>query len=189
MLFTEGSRYEGPWRLQRGSAILTETAPGGRKVLRPLVAGDVFAEEPLFGNQDHYSSDVLCTTSAELLLLPIEDAKDLIRSEPRFAWTAACLLAEKASELEDQICECTLMGVTQRVLIHLVRKIEKKVRGPFKIVRMGLCHRQLAANIGIRPETLSRALRKLEAAGKIRKLGRSSFQLFMDKIQPHECKI
>ncbi|MBI4027893.1 MAG: Crp/Fnr family transcriptional regulator [Verrucomicrobia bacterium] len=186
-VFMEGARYLGPWVLHKGSAVLVKSSSGGKEqILRQIEPGEVFAEVPIFKNVDWYPVNARCVTACELSLLPAEDVKRLLKSDPELAWAAACALAGRVAEFRDFVFDLTLASAQQRLLRYLLRRLEGKPNASLGLVRVGISHQDLALLLGIRPESLSRALTELEASGKLKRLSRQTFQIFLKQIQAED---
>jgi CRP/FNR family transcriptional regulator len=182
-VFREGDKYLGPWLLVKGSVVLVKSSAAGKEQLvREIEPGEVFAEVPLFKTFGWYPITARCATAAELRLLPVEKAKACLQADPKLAWLAACALAGRLSDFRETFFDLTLADAQKRLLRYLVRRLEGKPNAELGIVRLGINHQDLALLLGIRPESLSRALTELEEAGKLKRLARQTVQLFPKNI-------
>jgi CRP/FNR family transcriptional regulator len=182
-VFREADPYLGPWLLREGAVVLVRTSHSGKThIVRQVEPGEAFAEVPLFRELGRYPVDARCASRSTLLLLPADEVRRLLRSDPALAWAAAAALASRATELRDAIFELTLAEAKQRLLRYLLRRLEGRPNAALGVVPLGINLQDLALLLGIRPESLSRALTELEAAGKLKRLSRSTFQLFLKRI-------
>lgn len=182
-LFMEGNPYAGPYYLHKGTVVLVKSSSKGKEqIVRQIEPGEIFAEVPIFRNIDWYPINARCSTACELSLLPTEEVKRAVQTDPQLAWAASCSLANRITEFRDIVFDLTLAEAKQRLLRYLLRKLEGKTNA-FGVVRLGINHQDLALLLGIRPESLSRALTELEESGKMKRLSRQSFQLFMKNIE------
>lgn len=189
-VFMEGSPFLGPWILNKGSVVLVKSSSSGKEqIVRQVESGEIFAEVPVLKNIDWYPINARCSTSCELSLLPVEHVKRALKSDPELAWTAACALAGRVTEFRDIIFDLTLVDVRQRLLRYLLRRLEGKPHSALGVVRLGIAHQDLALLLGIRPESLSRALTELEASGKLKRLSRQTFQIFQNNITKEDREI
>lgn len=183
-VFMEGNKYSGPWFLHKGVIVLVKTSSSGKEhIIRQVEHGEIFAEVPAFRNIAWYPVSARCSTSCELSFLPLDKVKKILQTDPQLAWTAACSLAAKITEFRDIVFDLTLAEAKQRLLRYLLRQLEGRPNASLGIVNLGISHQDLALLLGIRPESLSRALTELEESGKIKRLSRQSFQLFLKNIQ------
>ncbi len=182
-VFLEGARYLGPWVLHRGSVVLVKSSASGKEqIVRQIDPGEIFAEVPVFRNVDWYPINARCATDCELSLLPVEEVRRLLRTDPQLAWAAARELAGRVAEFRDIILDLTLAEAKQRLLRYLLRRLEGRPNAALGVVRLGINLQDLALLLGIRAESLSRALTELEDTGKLRRLSRQTFQLFLKQI-------
>ncbi len=190
LVFREGVEYLGPWMLHKGNVVLFKTSSAGKEqIVRQVEAGELFAEVPLFKQVDWYPVSARCVSSCELSLLPKLEARKALQSDPALAWKAACALCDRITEFRDAIFDLTLADAQQRILRYLLRRLEQKPNPQFGVVRLGINHQDLALLLGIRAESLSRALTELEGAGKMKRLSRQTFQLFPKEIRKEDREL
>lgn len=188
-VFAEGSAYLGPWILQKGVVVLTKTSSGGKEqIVRQVEPGEWFAEVPIFRGVAWYPINARCASPCELSLLPAEEVKRALKRDPELAWMGACALSCRITEFRDIILDLTLAEAKQRLLRYLLRRLHGRPNPSLGVVRLGISHQDLALLLGIRAESLSRALTELEASNKVKRLSRQTFQLFQKNIvaEDHE---
>jgi CRP-like cAMP-binding protein len=186
-VFMEGSKYLGPWILHKGSIVLVKSSTSGKEhIVREIEPGEVFAEVPIFKNVEWYPINARCATPCELSLLPISRVKQILTKDPEVAWAGACALASRITEFRDIVFDLTLAEAKQRLLRYLLRRLESKPNASFGVVRLGIHHQDLALLLGIRSESLSRGLTELETEGKIKRLSRQTFQIFLENIKDQD---
>ncbi len=189
-VFTEGSKYFGPWILHKGVVVLVKSSSTGKEqIVRQVETGEWFAEVPIFRNVDWYPINARCATNCELTLLPAEEVKRVLQKNPELAWMAACALSCRITEFRDIIFDLTLAEAKQRLLRYLLRRLEGKPNAMLGVVRLGISHQDLALLLGIRAESLSRALTELESSGKLKRLSRQTFQLFLKNIEAEDREL
>ncbi len=188
-VFREGDAYAGPWILHKGAVVLVKSSISGREqIIRQVEPDEIFAEVPLFKNIGWYPINARCATKCELHLLPVEKVRQCLKSDPKLAWTAACSLAGRIADFRDAFFDLTLADTQKRLVRYLVRRLQGRPNASLGVVRLGISHQDLALLLGIRPESLSRALTELERSGKLRRLSRQTFQLFLKKIPREEME-
>ncbi|MCC7519703.1 MAG: Crp/Fnr family transcriptional regulator [Verrucomicrobiae bacterium] len=182
-VFIEGAPYLGPWVLRKGSVLLVKTSASGKEqILRQVEPGEVFAEVPIFRDLAWYPINARCATDCELSLLPAADVRCLLKTDPKLGWTAARALSGRVAEFRDVILELTLAEAKQRLLRYLLRRLEGRPNAALGVIRLGISHQDLALLLGVRPESLSRALTELEVSGKLKRISRQTFQIFLKQI-------
>jgi CRP/FNR family transcriptional regulator, dissimilatory nitrate respiration regulator len=190
LVFREGDKYLGPWILHQGSVVLVKSSTAGKEqIVREIGPGEVFAEVPVYKNIDWYPLNARCAESSELSLLPTEAVKSALKKDAELAWLAACALASRVTEFRDIIFDLTLAEAKQRLIRYLLRKLENRPNSSLGVVRLGISHQDLALLLGIRPESLSRALTDLEKAGKIKRLSRQTFQVFRAQLAKDDYEL
>ncbi len=182
-VFHEGDGYQGPWVLHNGSVVLVKSSSGGKEqIVRQVESGELFAEVPLFKEVEWYPVSARCASACELSLIPKAWARTALQSDPSLSWKAACALSDRVAEFRDAIFDLTLADARQRLLRYFLKRLDGSTNPSLGVVRLGIPHQDLALLLGIRPESLSRALSELEQSGKIKRLSRQSFQLFPANI-------
>lgn len=189
-IFREGDDYAGPWILHKGAVVLVKSSANGREqIVREVEPGEIFAEVPLFKNIKWYPINARCAANCELHLLPTARVVECLKSNSDLAWSAACSLAGRLADFRDTFFDLTLADTQQRLIRYLLRRLESRPNASLGVVRLGISHQDLALLLGIRPESLSRALTELEQAGKLRRLSRQTFQLDMKKIPKYDSEL
>lgn len=189
LVFREGDPYLGPWLLEKGSVVLVKSSLAGKEqIVRQVDAGEVFAEVPLFKNVGWYPINARCSTACELYLLPAERVRALLNSDPKLAWSAACALADRITGFRDSLLDITLADARKRLILYLLRRLDGKPNASLGVVRLGISQQDLALLLGIRAESLSRALSELEGEGKLKRLSRQTFQLFKKQISKEDME-
>lgn len=189
-VFREGERYQGPWILEKGVAVILKVSSAGKEqIIRQIEPMEMFAEIPLFLPADKYPINVRCATPCDLVLLPAGKVRRALQKDPSLSWTAACALAERIAHFRDSLLDLTLAEAKQRLLRYLLRRLETMPNAGFGVVRLGLSLQDLALLLGIRPESLSRALADLESSGKLKKLSRQTFQVFLKNIRQEDREL
>jgi CRP/FNR family transcriptional regulator len=189
LIFREGDSYAGPWILCKGSVVLVKSSVAGKEqIVRQIDEGEVFAEVPLFKGVNWYPVNARCATSCELYLLPAEKVRARLASDPALAWSAACALADRITGFRDSFLDVTLADARKRLILYLLRRLEGKPNASLGVVKLGISQQDLALLLGIRPESLSRALSELEREGKLKRLSRQTFQLFQKKFSKDEME-
>jgi len=182
-VFREGDAYAGPWMLCKGSVVLVKSSIEGKEqIVRQIDPGELFAEVPLFKNVGLYPVSARCATQCELFLLPVNKVRTCLSSDPALAWSAACALADRITGFRDSFLDVTLADARKRLILYLFRRLEGKPNASLGVVKLGISQQDLALLLGIRPESLSRALGELEREGKLKRLSRQTFQIFRKKF-------
>ena len=184
-LFSENDPATGFYLLLSGAVKLCRISRDGReKVLHFVKPGDTFAEAAFFGDGT-YPAEARATETGEALYLPREGFMELMGSNPAFALNLVASLSLMLRSFVKQIEELTFADTTSRLASFLVRRAsEKSVRyGEVTYVDLGIRKSELAAQMGVASETLSRTLRKLKEEGIIEVQGNRVLINEMQKLQ------
>jgi len=162
ILFLEGEEGSSLYRLVSGSIRLFRSTPDGREVTIHLVEpGDLFAEIVLF-ERDTYPASAVAVEDSLVSVIDRAHIHHLL-DDTRFRDDFLKNLVGKMRFLSQQLYVLTTMEVEER----LARFLEIRL-GRFTNTRFTLSKKDTAAAISVRPETLSRALTRLDEAGLLR---------------------
>ena len=149
--------------LNRGSAKVSRTSSDGNEVLiRSLAPGDYIGDTAVFGNVPA-DNDTVATTDVSFCTLSGNDLHSLLRKYPELSIKIAADLSLRLKKAEAQIESLSLKKADDRLLSVLHDYADG--RSTFVL---NLSKKDLASQIGMRPETLSRSLKQLEQKGLIK---------------------
>jgi len=162
-LFRQGDRTFGIFRLRSGRVRLQRITPDGTAVsihfARP---GETFAEGSLFSPV--YHCDAVAEVDGEVLVYGKEQLAAQLRREPEALWAFARELAVHLQRLRTRYELKHLRSAPERVLQFL--RLGSSPEGVFPL-RGAL--KDVAAELGLTPEALYRALATLERRRLIRR--------------------
>ncbi len=152
-----------------GRLTLSQATAGGREqVLRTLGCGDFLGELALFAPAA-YEGDLVAMEPSDVCRLSRQAVQALMRQHPDVAVRLVEALAQRLAQAERRIGVLGLHEVGQRLGGELLRAAASGQPVPDGIrVRLTVPWREIATRIGTTPESLSRRLRDLEAAGALR---------------------
>jgi CRP/FNR family transcriptional regulator, dissimilatory nitrate respiration regulator len=160
-LFLEGQEGSLFFLLVDGRIQLYRLNPDGREVSIKVVGpGDVFAEVILF-EEDHYPVCAAALTDCDLLAIPSIQFVCLLEDQ-EFRNDFITLLMKKQRYLTRRIMYLTSNDVESRFLGFLDEQYGRE--GSYTIQ---ISKKDIATAIGATPETLSRLIQRLTAAGLI----------------------
>jgi CRP/FNR family transcriptional regulator len=166
-LFREGDRGEGLFLLAGGSIQLFKTAPDGSEVVIKIVKpGETFAEVVLF-EEDRYPVNAMALTACRLYVFLRQDIQQLLGNTD-FRRDFIAMLMRKQRYLTERIRQLSSQDVAARLLAFL-----REQYGPLDLIQTTLSKKDIAAAIGVTPETLSRLIPRLKRQRKIVWAGRA----------------
>jgi CRP/FNR family transcriptional regulator, dissimilatory nitrate respiration regulator len=162
-LFQQGKSADAFFVMETGRVKLVRATPERRIVTLHIArAGESFAESALFA--DTYTYGAIAELPSKVTVYPKQAVLSVLHHHPKLAEDYITALVKNNHSLMIQLELRDIRSAHTRVLHylrHLVRKSNSKVicfDRPFK---------NIAADLGFTPETLSRALTKLEKQGAI----------------------
>jgi CRP/FNR family transcriptional regulator len=178
LLWREGERTGLLVALRAGRVKVYRLLPTGRAITLFLFGpDDVFGFLPfLDGGAYPAYAQALDDVTADVM--PRAALLDAVRARPDAALTLLSLLGRRLRESFDRIESLSTPGVVPRVAaaIHGLRAPTGGV-GPSPIIEFPVPSAELAAALGITPESLSRAISRLVADGVVHRLGPRRLQI------------
>jgi CRP-like cAMP-binding protein len=150
-----------------GSVKLYRLRPDGREqVIHALGPGATFAEAAVLNIGVYPVHAVATETPTELIQIPGDPVKKLIREDERVATAMVGSLSMRLLELVERVDELASASAAGRVARYLLKLPST---GPVTkpTVELPVAKKDLAARLAIAPETLSRVLRKWEQTGLV----------------------
>ncbi|WP_424216666.1 Crp/Fnr family transcriptional regulator (plasmid) [Streptomyces sp. BI20] len=172
----------------RGRVRLTVSSlPAGEKVVSLVSPGETFGEALLFTGRP-YPVTALALTAGRLLAVPCAPVRELSDQRPGFGSAMAAGLAMRLHRLVSDVEQYALHSGTERVLAFLHDLAGHPTDGspadpglasnappalpPYPLsVRLPASKSVIASRLSLKPETLSRILRRLTEVGAIRGAG------------------
>lgn len=170
ILFREGEKADEYLFVYRGSIeVLRHTQDGQERVFQIFEARRLLAETAMFMTHGRYPMCARARTDAVVLCLKREGLLAACRAYPELALRLLQRLSDRVYERVNDIEWFSDSTIAQRLAAYLLtlraRASGAQVDAP---LRLPLTQRQLAAHLGVRPETLSRLLADWSAQGVIK---------------------
>jgi CRP/FNR family transcriptional regulator, transcriptional activator FtrB len=161
-LFREGEEPDFIYCFVEGGIVLVGGADGQEAVIEFFGPGEsVLLPAALLGLP--YLVSARATSDGQALLIPAGKLRQLIDEDVALASQCARVLSKHWRDLISQIKEIKTHGAAER-LAHFLVSQTGKTSGPATLVLPGM-KKEVATRLGIKPETLSRTLKKLRAYG------------------------
>jgi CRP/FNR family transcriptional regulator len=168
IVFSEGEACEGFYLVTSGVARIFKAAPDGRERSLALVGrGETFAEAALFDDR-RYPANAQAVDELEMLFFPRGPFLGLLRDNPEISFRLLAAMSARLKHLTSVIEDLSFNGAAARLAFRLLSEAREA-----PAVRLSLAKKDLAADLGIKPETLSRLLKDLTGRGAISVDGRT----------------
>lgn len=167
VLFHQGDAAAAVYVLEAGRLrLLRHAGDGTPAVLHTAFAGESFAEAALFS--DVYHCDAVADTACRVAVFSTESLRRAMDRDPQLAIKLAARLARLVQSLRTQVALRAVRSAEDRVLNALRLRA-----GTGRCVMLAIPLKHLALEIGLTHEALYRALRRLEATGRLRRDGKA----------------
>ncbi|TYT74062.1 Crp/Fnr family transcriptional regulator [Desulfobotulus mexicanus] len=172
MLFQEGDGAEGFFVLLSGRVkVFKSTAEGKEKILHILGQGEPVGEVPMFAGIP-YPASAQTLEQSQLIFLPKKAFVEKLADTPDLALSMLAVLSRRLRLFTTQIEHLTLKEVPARFAAYLQTLREESAGNEASLV-LPVSKAQLASLLGTSPETLSRILSRMAAAGYLEVRGSS----------------
>ncbi len=162
LLLTQGERFPNVWLLESGQLKVFRVNSAGREhILRIAGAGESVNDIAALDGGPA-PAGVAALTRVVAWALVGEVLRETIRQHPELALDAIQTLARRTRALSQQIEDLVLYPVTARLARFLLQRPTPSADDN------AITRTTIAAYLGTTPESISRALRTLEAQGAIR---------------------
>jgi CRP-like cAMP-binding protein len=167
IIFAPGAATEALYLLREGSVGLSVLGEGeARGVVEILGTGDSFLlPAVILGGAWPIGAEALAPS--QLLRIPVEAFHSILAAEPGLAIACLALLSRQWRSLADQLLDMKMNKASDRVAHFLAQRVLPGGRVVLPEPRA-----VIAARLGMTPESLSRVMHGLEAAGLVRLKGR-----------------
>ncbi len=139
--------------------LFSETINGEEIILDLLTKHDIFGETTFFHNNS-YSFHAEMIEPGEIWMIPTTWIQAEIQNYPPFAMAMMTHMAHLKTSRDKQIEHHTIQDASQRLACFLLRLYDGQKSGPIKLM-LPIDKHLIANYLGMKPETFSRALIKL----------------------------
>jgi len=163
MIFLEGEPAQGLWIVESGRVKIYKLSPGGNEhILHLRGPGKTFNDIGALDGGDNPANAAALSAEVQVWLVPTDIITHVLTHNPQVALNVIRLLAKRVRSLVGQIEDLALYSVIVRLARFLIKQVDDpSLSGP------GVTRTAIAAHLNTTPQTISVALRELEAAGAI----------------------
>ena len=166
-LFTQGDDATAVFALETGRVKLVRYTGEGRMITFEVVrGGEILAESALFLNT--YPCTAIAEEASRVVIYPQEALRSALQNYPELAEELTMILITKMQTLKVRLEWFNSKSAHERLLQYL-----RFLSGNQTVINLDRPLKEIAGELGFTPETLSRALARLEQQGAIARNGRS----------------
>ncbi|MGH8211599.1 MAG: Crp/Fnr family transcriptional regulator [Rhodanobacteraceae bacterium] len=164
-LFSQGDRADVFYIVQDGTMKLFRVSPqGGEKIMRLVRAGQSFAESVLFTEPPRYPVQAQAMEASELVAVEREAYLGILRQSFDTCRAVMAQMTQRIHAHWNEIEALSLHGAVPRLARYL---LDQYAQQDSARITLTFPKSQIAAQLGLAPETLSRGLRMLIRRGAI----------------------
>jgi len=163
MIFLEGEPAQGLWIVASGRVKIYKLSPDGNEhILHLRGPGKTFNDIGALDGGNNPANAAALSAEVQVWLVPTDIITHVLTHNPQVALNVIRLLAKRVRSLVGQIEDLALYSVIVRLARFLIKQVDDpSLSGP------GVTRTAIAAHLNTTPQTISVALRELEAAGAI----------------------
>ena len=173
-LFAQGAPNDAVYCLSKGLIALRGYRPdGGSALLRLVYPGDILGFRS-FLMEDVHQTDATALVPSRVCLVARRDARNIVSGSPQTLGRIARRCAEELARTRDWQRASVKTNNHKRLaqlILELVKGLAPDAEGPLRL-RLPLSRQDMAAALGVEPETVSRLIRRLRDDGVLRISGR-----------------
>ncbi len=184
-IFLEGEPFAGLYAVLGGGVELYRVdKSGGEVLLQEVESGGVFAESSFKSGSDFYLSCAKAFYDSTLLFFPIDEFASLMRNNPALAIRLSEAFSVDLMQLNLKF-DLLAATVDARVARYLLNEIQlnESVRLPEPHFNLTLRKKEIAVQLGMATESLSRALGKLKREKVIRQVAKKIFVTDLKRLR------
>ncbi len=171
-LFQVGEKAESILLIKKGRIKLCKYDADGNEYIFDIIHDGDAIWEPLFPDNAAFTFSAVCLSAVELCEIKKSDFIHLIANRPDVAMSLIALLSTRLKDANEKVLLLSIRDPKVRLAGFLLDRDERCV-GPEIKLKLS----DIAASIGLRPETVSRNLSQFEAAHLINRLGQGKLRV------------
>ena len=189
-IFKMEDSFKSLFVIQSGTVKIETVSPEGSNLVDGFFfKGDLIGMEAIGGEQ--YLHDAIALEETWVCELPFDHVESLCSFIPRLQHKLLILLGQKIRHMNETFLHGRYLSAEQRLLLFFQMLCHKNVitkNGPSRSLTLPMPKGDIASYLGLRAESLSRALGKLQSDGIIFNRGRTIEFLDIDAVLKLACK-
>lgn len=170
-LFNKGDNAETMYLVERGKVSLYRLMPNGdEKLFKVFLPGELIAEMAMFMEPRQYPMSARVDQDSVLLAFKCQDILDMVSNSPELSLKLLGHMSNRIAQLMNTVNILTQVNANQRLVMKLA-DLYRAQAGKEGKVTLPVTKKLFATQLGMTPETLSRALKKLKQDGYIEESG------------------
>lgn len=172
MIVGEADPVRGFHVVLNGQVKLYKSSPEGKEqTLYLLKAGEPFGLCTAFASES-FPASVSALEESAVMVIPGAEIDSIARREPVLLLNIIQVLSRRLRDSMSLIESLALHEIPQRLAAFLLHELKRKDKNADNHVELPTTHRELAKILGVTPEALSRALKKMAGDGVLTVGGR-----------------
>ena len=173
-LFTQGAPNDAVYCLSRGLIALRAYRPdGGSALVRLVYPGDILGFRSFLA-EDLHQTDATALVPSRVCVVARRDAQQIVAGSPKTLERIARRCAEELAQARNWQRSAVKSANPARLahlIVHLIEAEGQAPEGPVRL-RLPLSRQDMAASLGVEPETVSRLIARLRDAAGLNIKGR-----------------
>lgn len=165
--------------------LFRETLDGEEAVVDIISTGYLFGETSVFEDGFH-SSSAQVVEDAQLVVLPVSLLRSKVQASHVFAMNMLSSLSQHRRKIVDELEHLTVQNAPQRIGCFLLRLCNRQEEGDVTL-HLPYDKTLIAARLGMKPETFSRALSRLRQESDIEIKGATVVIPDIQKLVEYTC--
>jgi len=164
-LFEQGMPAKAFFQLLEGSVKLTRLSPdGNEKVIDLIHPGQTFAEAVIFNGAPGYPVNAVSLSASHIVSIEAASYLDVLHKSPKACMDIMARISQRLHWLVNEVDRLTLHNATYRLVAYLLDQTPGASDETCDVCLSAPKH-VIASRLSIKPETLSRTLKRLADAG------------------------
>lgn len=166
-LFNKDDTAQSMYLVVKGKVSLFRLMPNGdEKLFKVFLAGELIAEMAMFMTPRVYPMSARVDQETQLLAFHYTDVLNVFTKSPGISTKVMGYMSNRIHHLMDTVNILTQVNANQRLVMRLAEIYRLQLKQEGKVF-LPVTKKLLATQLGMTPETLSRAIKKLKGDGFI----------------------
>ncbi|WP_070967599.1 Crp/Fnr family transcriptional regulator [Vibrio sonorensis] len=171
LLFNQGESADHMYLVDKGKVTLYRLMPNGaEKLFKVFLAGELIAEMAMFMQPRNYPMSAKVDQDTELSAFHYKDVLRVVSGSPELSIRVMAFMSNRICHLMNTVNILTQVNANQRLVMKFADLYRAQNAKDGRIC-LPVTKKLFATQLGMTPETLSRAMKKLKADGLLKEAG------------------